>query len=139
MENKKQLQKINWVVFATLVVIFVLFSYNQTINTVTSSSLDGPQSRIDFGMSGFSTSFLIILLFLSALLVIGWKRLFPFNVPIAIVLLGFYFQFLFIIFTTGWIGFAGTFILAICVAVSLIMIISYAIYLLKYKEESRVK
>jgi hypothetical protein len=73
----------------------------------------------------------MVLLF-TAILAIGWKRVFPFNGPLAIILFGFYFEVFFIFFTRGWIGFMGVFGLAIAVIIALIMMVSYVTYLRFY-------
>ncbi|WP_245864218.1 hypothetical protein [Fredinandcohnia onubensis] len=69
----------------------------------------------------------IAVLISSALLAKGWKRLFPFNVPIAIILLGFCYFLFFLIFTTGWVGFQGMFGFFIAFLLGVILIIFYTV------------
>jgi hypothetical protein len=85
------------------------------------------QSRAEFRWGSIQMFILIAILIYSVLLAKEWKRLFPFNVPIAIILLGFCYVFFFLTFTTGWVDFQGMFGFFIALLLGLILIISYTI------------
>src|SRR5690606_17065024 len=55
------------------------------------------------------------------------KRLFPFNVPIAIILVGFCYMLFFLTFTIGWIGALGMFGFLIAFLIGVVLMISYAV------------
>lgn len=57
----------------------------------------------------------------------NWKRLFPFNVPIAIILVGFCYVLLFLTCTIGWVGIQGILGFFISFFIGMILIISYLI------------
>jgi hypothetical protein len=133
--NKKRFQKINWIVFVIVVLLGIFSAYLALIELdrlAASPKGDEEQSRREFQWGPSYTKMGMVLLFITALLALGWKRLFPFNVPLAILLLGFYYEFFFIVFTTGWVGLQGFLGLATAVLIALIMIISYAFYLWFY-------
>ncbi|MCR8848436.1 RND transporter [Rossellomorea sp. SC111] len=134
MKNKKRFQKINWTVFGLLAVSGVLLALSTWLSLKDVDAVIGEESNRDFRWDSASSTLLMVLLFLTALLSIGWKRVFPFNGPLAIILLGFYFELFFLIFTRGWVGFMGIFGLAITVMIALIMMISYVIYLRFYNQ-----
>ncbi|OXS57195.1 hypothetical protein B0G93_11879 [Bacillus sp. V-88] len=129
MKNKKRFQKINWTVFGILALSGVLLVLSTWRSLKNVDAVIGEESYRDFGWDSASSTLLMVLLFLTTLLSIGWKRVFPFNGPLAIILLGFYFELFFLIFTRGWVGFMGDFGLAIAVMIALVMMVSYVIYL----------
>jgi hypothetical protein len=129
--NKKNFQQINWTIFGILVVIGGCIAISILVSLGDAVHTTGEESYRDFRWVSAASTLLTTLLLFTAVLIFIWKRIFPFNVPLVIILLGFYFELFFLIFTTGWIGFMGIFGLAIAVIIALIMIIVYAIYLLK--------
>jgi Na+-driven multidrug efflux pump len=133
-KNKKKFQEINRIVFGILAVIGVLIALSTLGSLDNAANVKGEESYRYFRWNSASSTLLMVLLFFTAILAIGWKRVFPFNGPLAIILLGFYFELFFMIFTRGWIGFMGVFGLAIAVIIALIMMISYVIYLRIYNK-----
>ncbi|WP_421378161.1 RND transporter [Bacillus salacetis] len=132
MNHKKNLQKFNWIVFGLLIIIslFVISeAFEELKQLAESDQADSAQSRRAFRWDSAHTTFGLVLLFFTVLLTIGWKRLFPFNVPIAIILYGFYYELFFMTYTVGWVGLIGTLGLAICGVTGILLIISYALYL----------
>ncbi|WP_456270944.1 RND transporter [Bacillus sp. AK031] len=130
--NKKQFRMINWIVFGVIVLIGSLLAFEalEELDRIANSPRgDEAQSRIDFRWDTGTSRLGMLLLFLTALLAIGWKRVFPFNVPLAIILFGFCYFLFFMVFTTGWVGLIGIIGLGAALAIAIIMIISYAIYL----------
>jgi hypothetical protein len=126
---KKEVQAINWTVF----VLFVLAGLGLAGNTFgslrnsTSEELDRMQSRIEIQWYQEMWVFAVILGFCTLLLVVFWKRLFPHNVPLAIIMGGFWFEFLFQVTVTGWAGLVGLVGLAVAIAAGLIMMFVYAL------------
>jgi hypothetical protein len=134
LRHKKTFQKINWIVFGILAVLGIFFAFSafEELNRLANSPRgDEAQSRKEFQWGPSYEKAGMVFLFITALLALCWKRLFPFNVPLAIILLGFYYEFFFVVFTTGWVGLLGILGLALGILAGLIMIISYTIYLLK--------
>lgn len=68
------------------------------------------QSRIAFHWNVLSTIVLFLLLLGSLFLYKKWQRIFPYNMPLFLLLSGCYYVMFFVTFTVGWIrmlGFVG--------------------------------
>jgi hypothetical protein len=132
MRNKERLRTINWFIFGIVFILGLMVisqTFQELTNLANSPAGEDAQSRKDFRWDSASTVLLAILLSLTTLLLLLWKRIFPFNVPVALILLGFYNLLFFMTFTTGWVGLAGVLGLAAAVLIGIIMIIAYSIYL----------
>ncbi|MGV3466019.1 MAG: RND transporter [Heyndrickxia sp.] len=131
MKNKTKLKIINWVIFVLLVSISVItvattLSY---LNEATHSFNNEAQSRLEFRWGLFHTLITVVILFFSTILIIGWKRLFPFNVPFALIIVGICYELFFLTFTIGWVGVQGMFGFVIALLVAIILIITHSFFL----------
>jgi hypothetical protein len=130
MKNKKQLKMINWVIFILVIsvgvvtAILTLYELNTRPHTTFGEEA---QSRIEFRWGLLHTIISIAILVISTSLAIGWKRLFPFNVPIAIIMAGFCYVLFFLTFTVGWVGIQGMIGFFIAFLIGMILIISYSV------------
>ncbi|RIW31992.1 RND transporter [Bacillus salacetis] len=132
MRNKETLRKINWFIFAIVIILGLMMlseAFQELRDLADSPGGADAQSRRDFRWDSSSTVLLVVLLSFTSLLLLLWKRIFPFNVPVALILLGFYYLLFFMTFTTGWVGLVGVMGLAAAVLIGVIMIIAYTIYL----------
>jgi hypothetical protein len=133
MKNKNNQKTINWAIFTIVLLVGVvtatitLADLNSTTHTTFGEE---SQSRLKFRWNLLHTSILITIIIISTFLVIGWKRLFPFNVPVAIILSGFCYQLFFLAFTVGWVGFQGMIGLLIAFFIGIILIIIYSVSIL---------
>lgn len=128
MKNKTNLKTINWSIFILVVltaVITAILTLYDLYNTPAFG--EAAQSRAEFRWGALHIIILIVILVISVPLAISWKRLFPFNIPIAIILVGFCYELFFLTFTTGWVGFQGTFGFLIAFLIGMILIICYLI------------
>jgi hypothetical protein len=132
---KKEVQAINWSVFGILVFAGLVLAINTfgSLRNATAEELDRMQSRIEIRWDQEMWVFALILGFCTLLLIVVWKRLFPHNVPLAIIMGGFWFQFLFQVTVTGWAGLVGMVGLAVAIAAGLIMMLVYALGERKWK------
>jgi hypothetical protein len=129
LSRKKTVQAFNWTVFGLLVLAGLVLAgdtYGSLMNA-TADELDGMQSRIENRWTQELWVFAGILGVCTLLLVVLWKRLFPHNVPLAIILGGFWFEFLFQATVTGWAGLVGLVGLAVAVGIGVIMMLVYAV------------
>ncbi|NEU32098.1 RND transporter [bacterium LRH843] len=130
MKNKNNLKTINWVIFTSVVLVGVvtatitLFDLNST--TYTTFGEEG-QSRAELRWGFLHTIISVAILLISSFLASGWKRLFPFNVPIAIIIAGFCYVLFFLTFTIGWVGFLGIIGFFIAFLIGVILIVSYSV------------
>lgn len=139
MKNKSNLKTVNsfiflfFVLIGIITIVITLLDLNN-FNAAT-EPLDGQQSRAEFRWSSIHTMITAILLIFSAFLAIGWKRLFPFNVPLALIIAGFYYELFFLTFTVGWVGIQGMVGLLVALLTGLILIIfhSVSIYMARKK------
>ncbi|MCA1054413.1 hypothetical protein LCM10_05400 [Rossellomorea aquimaris] len=129
MNAKKEVQTINWTVLVIVVLAGMVSAGNTfgSLSTASSEELAEMQSRIDisFGIGGII--FALVLIGLTSTVVACWKRLFPYNAPLAIVLGGITFAFIFTITIVGWarlVGFVGS---AIAIIIGVIMMLIYAL------------
>lgn len=130
MKNKSDVKTINRVILAIVLLIGVgtaIFSLVDLMSTADTAFGEEAQSRIEFSWGLFQTGILMALVIILILLVIGWNRIFPFNVPLAIVLFGFYYQLFFLIFTVGWIRLQGMLGLLAALLVGIILSVIYAV------------
>ncbi|WP_391203323.1 RND transporter [Psychrobacillus sp. L4] len=118
MKNKNMIKTINWAIFITIVLMGVASAaitiYDLNSTTHTTFGEEG-QSRVEFRWGLLDTIISVVILFMSSFLALGWKRLFPFNVPIAIIIAGFCYVLFFLTFTVGWVAFQGIFGFFYCI------------------------
>ncbi|WP_144510104.1 RND transporter [Bacillus sp. FJAT-22090] len=139
MKNKNILKTINWVAFATIVLAGIVTALITLydLNTQTIYGEEG-QSRAGIRWGFLHTIISVVILFMSSFLALGWKRLFPFNVPIAIIIAGFYYVLFFLTFTIGWVGFLGIFGFFIAFLIGVGLIVSYLVlYLLERRKNTK--
>lgn len=128
MKNKNIIKKINGVTFIIilLVGIFTAGITLYDLNTQVAFGEEG-QSRAGFRWGIFHIIILVIILMSASFLGFAWQILFPFNVPIAIIIAGVCYQLFFLTFTIGWVGLNGTFGFLIAFLIGIILIISYTV------------
>ena len=130
MKNRYNFKIINWVTFAIIILVGVITAtitlYD--LNSTTHSTLGNEaQSRAEFGWGFLHTIISVAIILISSFLALGWKRLFPFNVPIAIVIAGLCYLLFFLTFTIGWVRFLGIFGFFIALLIGGILIVSYSV------------
>lgn len=131
MKNQNNLKTINWAIFTSIILVGVvtaaitLFDLNSTTHTTIGEEA---QSRADFRWGSLHTIILVAILFISSFLVWGWKRVFPYNVPIAIIIAGFCYVLFFQTFTVGWVGIQGIIGFFIAFLIGIILILSYLVF-----------
>jgi hypothetical protein len=129
MSSKDYLKAINWTIFILVVLTAIITASITMYNLLNIPAFgEDAQSRAEFRWGSIQTFTVIALLISSVLLAKRWKRLFPFNVPIAIILVGFCYVLFFLTFTTGWVGFQGMFGFFIAFLLGMILSISYTIF-----------
>lgn len=84
------------------------------------------QSRIEVDWNKENINFGIILLFFSTLLNVFWKQLFPFNVPVSLIIIGLFYELIFLVYFSGWVGIQGVIGLAIAFLTGSAMLIIYS-------------
>ncbi|WP_339176319.1 RND transporter [Solibacillus sp. FSL R5-0691] len=128
MKNKNTLKTINWVTFIFIVLVGIITAWMilYDLNTQVAFGEEG-QSRAGFRWGIFHNIILVTILLSASFLGFAWKFLFPFNVPIAIIIAGLGYQLFFLTFTIGWVGLNGTFGLFIAFLIGIVLIISYAV------------
>ncbi|MGY4690708.1 RND transporter [Salibacterium sp. K-3] len=139
MKNKHSLKTINWIIFI-IVLLTAIFTAKSTLgdlyNTPVPAFGEEAQSRPAFRWGTLHIIISAAILTLSVFLAIGWKRIFPFNVPVAIILTGLCYALSFLTFTIGWGGLQGIFGFFIALIIGVILIISYSIYFLVNNERT---
>ncbi|MFS0875231.1 RND transporter [Solibacillus isronensis] len=128
MKYKNTLKTINWVTFIIILMVGI-FTAGMTLydlNTQVAFGEEG-QSRAGFRWGIFHNIILVTILLSAAFLGFAWKFLFPFNVPIAIIIAGLCYQLFFLTFTIGWVGLNGIFGFFIAFLIGIILIISYTV------------
>ena len=128
---KNNLKTINWTIF-TIIVLVGVVTAAITLSDLNTHTMD--QSRTEFRWGFLNMIISVVILLISSILAFGWKKLFPFNVPIAIIIVGFCYVLFFLTFTIGWVGFLGIFGFFIAFLTGVILIVSYAVF---YYLESR--
>jgi hypothetical protein len=138
--EKSKLKKVNRVALTLLLILGIttlVFTLIDLNDVNPDPSYEDDQSRIEFRWGSRNTTFFVILLILSLFLTYYWKRLFPYNGPIAIFLAGFWYELVFKTFTVGWVGMVGLMGLAISLLTGLILIIYHTIFLIAHKKSKR--
>ena len=131
MKNRNNFIIINWVTFAIIILVGVvtatitLYDLNSTTHTTLG---DESQSRAEFRWGFLHTIISVAIILISSFLALGWKRLFPFNVPIAIIIAGLCYVLFFLTFTIGWVRFLGIFGFFIALLIGGILIVSYSVF-----------
>jgi hypothetical protein len=128
---KSNLKAINWTIFIMVVLTAVITAFTTIYDLYHTPAFgEDAQSRVGFRWGTLHMIFLLAILIISVFLATGWKRLFPFNVPIAIILVGFCYVLFFLTFTIGWVGIQGMLGFFIAFLIGMILIGSYSISLL---------
>ncbi len=137
----KDARRMNWSVFRLLVISGGIATAVTIVDLMKgpSDSLDGDQSYIGFNWEFHDTVMSLTLAILTVLLAAYWKRLFPFNMALAIILSGFFYQLFFFIFTVGWDGFQGLVGLIVSVFAGLFLFIWQGVLLFKQWKGLKVK
>ncbi|MCM3721524.1 RND transporter [Solibacillus isronensis] len=136
MKSKKIIKTINWVTFIIILLVGFFTAGFSLYDLSTQVALgEEGQSRAGFRWGIFHIIILVIIVMSAAFLGFTWKILFPFNVPIAIIIAGLCYQLFFLTFTIGWIGLNGTFGFVIAFLIGIILIISYTV--LKFLESRK--
>ena len=131
MKNKNNLRTINWGIFIIVVLTAVITAIITLYDLYNIPAFgEDAQSRAGFRWGTLHIIISMVILINSVFLAIGWKRLFPFNVPIAIILVGFCYILFFLTFTIGWVGIQGMLGFFIAFLIGVILISSYSISLL---------
>ncbi|PKR77570.1 RND transporter [Halalkalibacillus sediminis] len=131
MKNQENFKKINWTIFSILLflgVVTLAFTLYDLYSTADTTYGEATQSRPGFRWGSLHTIIAIIILLISSFLALGWKRIFPFNVPIAIIVAGCCYMLIFLTFTIGWVGMQGMAGFLIAFIIGVILIISYSVY-----------
>lgn len=137
MKNKNKLQAINWIIF-TIVLLTAVITAFTTMYDLNNTPAFGEeaQSRAGFRFGTLHMIFLVAILIISVFLATGWKRLFPFNVPVAIILVGFCYVLFFLTFTIGWVGIQGMLGFFIAFLIGMILIGCYSISFLMERRKT---
>ena len=131
MKNRNNFKIVNWVTFAIIILVGVITAtitlYD--LNSTTHSTLgDEAQSSAEFGWGFLHTIISGAIILISSFLALGWKRLFPFNVPIAIVIAGLCYVLFFLTFTIGWVRSLGFFGFFIAFLIGASLILTYSVF-----------
>ncbi|HEU5139587.1 MAG TPA: RND transporter [Bacillales bacterium] len=128
--DKNVYKAINWTVLVPLILIGFIILVNAFLDlSGTTQSFDDAQSRAEFRWSSNHTLLTVGVIFFSTLLALGWKRIFPFNVPLALIIAGFCYELVFFTFTVGWVGIVGLLGLGIAIVVGVILMMLYSVFL----------
>ncbi|MBM7702982.1 RND transporter [Metabacillus iocasae] len=130
MQTNTNASSFNWFIFGFLLLIGIVMACVTMVDLLTMTEADygadGPQSRAQFRWGSLHTGLIIILLPLTIWLIIYWKKLHVFSVPLAIILSGFYYFLFFLTFTVGWVGMQGMLGLAIaCIIGALLLLFHF--------------
>lgn len=127
MKNKTNLKTINWGIFIIVVLTAVITATITLYDLYNTPAIgEAAQSRAGFRWGTLHMMISIAILIISFFLAFGWKRLFPFNIPISIILVGLCYGLLFLTFTIGWVGILGMIGFLIAFLIGVILIISYS-------------
>jgi hypothetical protein len=131
MKNKNNLKTINWSIFIIVLltaIITAIITLYDLYNTPAFG--EDAQSRAGFRWGTLHIIIAVAILVISVFLTKGWKRLFPFNIPVAIILVGFCYVLFFLTFTIGWVSIQGMLGFFVAFLIGVILISSYSIYFL---------
>lgn len=139
MKNQTKIKKVNWITLAIVLIVnivsAVLTVYD--LNNQTPSAFgDEEQSRVEFRWGMLHTMFFLVVLMLASILLAGWKRLFPFNAPLAIILTGFCYQLFFLTFIVGWVGMQGTLGMLVSFFIGMNLCIAYTVSMLSERRNA---
>ncbi|MDR4886044.1 RND transporter [Fredinandcohnia sp. QZ13] len=128
MNKKEYIKAINWTIFILAIVTAIITAYTTLYDlNHTPRFGEDAQSRAGFRWGSLHIMISIAILIISALLVRSWKRLYPYNVPIAIILVGFCYVLFFLTFTIGWVGAVGMLGFFTALLVGVALMISYSV------------
>ncbi|MEH7226092.1 RND transporter [Bacillus sp. JJ1566] len=131
MQNKDYLKAINWTIFILVILTAVITAWITLYDLNNTPAIgEDAQSRAGFRWGSLHIIISFAILILSIFLALGWKRLFPYNVPVAIILAGFCYVLVFLSFTIGWVGIQGMLGFFVAFLIGVILIISYSISIL---------
>ncbi|SDN63134.1 RND transporter [Alkalicoccus daliensis] len=131
MKNEGTLKNINWSVFIIALLLAIITAGMTMYDLNTSTAVgEAAQSRTAFRWGSLNVITAVIIVAMITFLAVAWKRIFPFNVPIAIILLGFCYQLFFNTFTIGWVGMLGMLGLFVAFLTGIILIVSYSVHLI---------
>ena len=131
MKNKSSYQQINWSLIILLAAAAVWSILSTFIDLAHPSAEDlagdGQQSRLLPFFGPDQMAGLVILGALAALLVWKWKRLFPFNGPLVLVLGGIGYAWIFFTFTIGWVRMMGMFGFLLAAGTGFLLVLIYGL------------
>ena len=140
MKNKTNLKTINWSIFILVVLTAVITAIVTLYDLYNTPAFgEAAQSRVGFRWGTLHIMISIAILIISVFLTIGWKRLFPFNVPIAIILVGCCYVLFFLTFTIGWVGILGMLGFFIAFLIGVILLSTYSISFLIQRRKTTNK
>ncbi|WP_050180114.1 hypothetical protein [Domibacillus robiginosus] len=124
MRNKSLYQKINW----SLIILLFLAALWSIVSTFAGLAAGpGQESQLLAVLGPDQMAGLVILVALMALLIWKWKRLFPFSGPLALVLGGIVYAWIFFTFTTGWVRMTGIFGFMLAAGIGFLLVLIYAL------------
>lgn len=142
MKREVDFKNINWSILILVILIAVItisMSFYDLYHPATTSTEDNAQSRIDLRWSFIHTIFSMAIILISTFLTLAWKRIFPFNIPITIILVGLCYALFFLSFTAGWVAIQGLlgFIIALLIGLILTIIYSVSIFVGRMKANKK--
>ncbi|WP_027963758.1 hypothetical protein [Halalkalibacillus halophilus] len=133
MKYQNNFKNINWTIFSILLFVgamFLVYTIYNLYSTAHITTGEEAQSRAGLRWGFLHTIIAFIIVLLSSYLALGWKRIFPFNVPIAIIIAGLSYMLLFLTFTIGWIGMLGMMGFLVSFLIGLVLMVSYIVFFL---------
>ncbi|WP_404452046.1 hypothetical protein LG329_17095 [Virgibacillus necropolis] len=135
MKKEQTIKLVNWFVFFVFLVLGIvtaIMTFSDLVHASYAERMQS-QSQIEVEWNETRRNLGITLLILSVLLIVFWKRLFPFNVPFAIIIMGLIYELFYLTYFSGWVGVQGVVGLVVAVLTGIVMIIIYAILRSKRK------
>ncbi|WP_226579732.1 hypothetical protein [Halobacillus litoralis] len=123
----KKIKAVNWTCFI-LFITAALGSMTSTFKTLPQDTVEA-ESRFHFSWGAVHTLTSILLLVALSIIITRWKKFFPFNIPLVIIVCGFIYAGIFLTFTTGWVGIQGLIGLMIGLFTGGLMILGYSFFL----------
>ena len=118
--TNQSLLKVNWIIYLVALVAGIAFVAVSFFDLAQPPSTpEDAQSRFDLSYDSSLFIFLLLILSLAGIIVYFRERIAPYHVPTLLIFTGALFQWIYFFFTTGWVGFAGTFIFAVSVIIAL--------------------